>query len=300
LRDGRVEESGSAARHLAAPTSAYGRALLAATPRLSDPPPSLPETGAPLLVAGNVAVSFPRPGWRKGRVQAVADASLTVHEGEALALVGGSGSGKSTLARAIARLGPMESGTVSWRGEALPTRKRMTRAHRRLIQPVFQDPGASLDPQWRVSDIVAEPLRHLRPELAAPGRTDLVERALQEVDLPAAFADRFPRELSGGQAQRVAIARALVAEPEILLLDEATSALDVLVAGRVLDLLEKLQRERELALLFITHDLAVAKRLCHRIAVMDSGRIVEEGPARQIIAAPAHPATRKLVAASRS
>ncbi|MEO1168088.1 MAG: ABC transporter ATP-binding protein [Pseudomonadota bacterium] len=298
LRDGRIEESGAAPEILAAPRSDYGRALIAATPKLSDPAPSLPETGAPLLSAQAVDVSFPRPGWRKGRVQAVKAASLSIAEGEALALVGGSGSGKSTLARAIARLGPLDAGTVEWRGETLPERRRMTADHRRLIQPVFQDPVASLDPQWRVSDIVAEPLRHLRPDLAQWGRAGIVKQMLQEVDLPADFADRFPRELSGGQAQRVAIARALATEPEMLLLDEATSALDVLVAGRVLDLLEKLQYERDLALLFITHDLAVAKRLCHRIAVMDAGAIIEEGPARQIIAAPAHPVTRKLVAAS--
>lgn len=300
LRDGRVEESGPAARHLAAPTSEYGRELIAATPKLMDEPPDLPETGAPLLVAENIHVSFPRPGWKRSRLHAVSGASLTVHEGEALALVGGSGSGKSTLARAIARLGPIDAGLVRWRGEALPARKHMSRRHRRLIQPVFQDPAASLDPQWRVSDIIAEPLRHLRPDIALSERDAIVERTLQEVDLTTEFADRFPRQLSGGQAQRVAIARALVTEPEMLLLDEATSALDVLVAGRVLALLEKLQRERGLALLFITHDLAVAKRLCHRVAVMEAGEIIEKGPAQKIIAAPAHPVTQKLVEAARS
>ncbi|WP_299323236.1 ABC transporter ATP-binding protein [Parasphingopyxis sp.] len=298
LRDGRVEESGPAADILAAPRSDYGRALVAATPKLADSAPALPETGAPLLHAENVSVSFRRPGWRRDRLQAVSGASLALAEGEALALVGGSGSGKSTLARAIARLGPLDTGTVRWRSEPLPERKRMTTHHRRLIQPVFQDPVASLDPQWRVSDIIAEPLKHLRPDLAEWGRAGAVKQLLQEVDLPADFADRFPRELSGGQAQRVAIARALAVEPEMLLLDEATSALDVLVAGRVLDLLEKLQHERDLALLFITHDLAVAKRLCHRIAVMDAGQIIEEGPTEQIITAPAHPITQKLVAAS--
>jgi len=300
LRDGQVEESGPADRLLATPQSAHGRDLVAATPKLTDPPPNLPETGARLMAAENIHVSFPRPGWRRERLRAVADASLTLHEGEALALVGGSGSGKSTLARAIARLGPKDAGLVRWRGETLPERKHMSRRHRSLIQPVFQDPTASLDPQWRVSDIIAEPLRHLRPDLAEPARAGLVRQVLQEVDLPDDFANRFPRELSGGQAQRVAIARALVSEPEMLLLDEATSALDVLVAGRVLDLLERLQHERNLALLFITHDLAVAKRLCHRIAVMEAGEIIEEGSTQQIIAAPTHPVTQKLIAASRA
>jgi len=163
---------------------------------------------------------------------------------------------------------------------------------------VFQDPVASLDPQWRVRDIVAEPLGHLRPGSTASQQQSLVAALLEEVGLSQQFATRKPHELSGGQAQRVAIARALVADPELLLLDEATSALDVLVAGRVLDLLAELQQRRRLAILFISHDLAVARRLCHRIAVMERGRIVEQGPSEGLIAAPRHPATRELVAAS--
>jgi ABC-type glutathione transport system ATPase component len=164
---------------------------------------------------------------------------------------------------------------------------------------VFQDPVASLDPHWRVSDIIAEPLRHLRPGSTAAEQQSLVAARLEEVGLSQDFATRKPRELSGGQAQRVAIARALVADPELLLLDEATSALDVLVAGRVLELLAELQRRRRLAILFISHDLAVARRLCHRIAVMESGQIVEQGLSEELIAAPRHPATRRLIDASR-
>ncbi|WP_157215587.1 ATP-binding cassette domain-containing protein [Flavisphingomonas formosensis] len=298
LNQGRVEESGAAAQLLAAPASAYTRALLAATPRLDDPAPALPAPGETLLAARDVRVSFPRPGWRRGRAVAVENAALSIAEGEAVALVGGSGSGKSTLARAVARIGPADHGTVDWRGTPLPSRTRMTPLLRRLIQPVFQDPVASLDPRWQVADIVAEPLHHLRPELDAAARRDRVMRALGEVELDTGYADRRPNVLSGGQAQRVAIARAIVADPELLLLDEATSALDVLVAGRVLALLERLQRTRGLALLMISHDLAAARRLCHRILVMDDGRIVEEGPTERIIAAPAHPVTQRLVAAS--
>ena len=275
------------------PDDPYARALHAASPRLSDPAPRLPQTGAPLLAADAVRVTFARPGWRRGTFVAVDDASLTLAEGEGLALVGGSGSGKSTLARAIARLGPMDSGAVRWRDAALPARNAIRPGERRFIQPVFQDPVASLDPQWRVADIVAEPLRYL-----APGRTVSIEALLEEVGLDRGYMTRKPAELSGGQAQRVAIARALVSDPELLLLDEATSALDVLVAGKVLDLLAELQQRRGLAILFISHDLAVARRLCHRIAVMEAGRIVETGPTEAIIAAPAHPATQRLVAAS--
>jgi ABC-type dipeptide/oligopeptide/nickel transport system ATPase subunit len=227
---------------------------------------------------------------------AVDGASLTVSAGEGLALVGESGSGKSTLGRAIARLGPCDAGNVSWAGSPLPQRKQMTLAHRRLIQPVFQDPVASLDPMWRVRDIVAEPLRHLDPTGNEQAR---VAEALDAVELGPDFADRLPRSLSGGQAQRVAIARALVANPQMLLLDEATSALDVLVAAQIVALLQRLQVERGLALLVITHDLALARMLCHRIAVLDSGKIVEEGRAEAIITAPAHPVTQRLVEASR-
>ncbi|MFC0303056.1 ATP-binding cassette domain-containing protein, partial [Rhizorhabdus histidinilytica] len=167
------------------------------------------------------------------------------------------------------------------------------------LQPVFQDPVASLDPLWKVRDIVAEPLRRLRPDLDRMAVAARVEAVLAEVGLDPTLADRRPAALSGGQAQRVAIARALGPGPAMLLLDEATSALDVLVAGTILDLLAELQKQHGLAILMITHDLAVARRLCHRIVVMDAGRIVEEGPAERLIAAPAHPITAKLVAASR-
>jgi ABC-type glutathione transport system ATPase component len=298
MKDGRIEEAGSAEQILSHPARPYSRALIAASPRLSSPAPMLPPTGEMLLEARDIGVSFPRPGWRRGRIAAVADASLTVGRGEAVALIGGSGSGKSTLARAIARLGPVDRGTVHWRGTMLPERRAMPRSARAAIQPVFQDPVASVDPLWSVGDIIAEPLRHLRPEMYAAARAARIVSVMEEVGLDSGFATRRPSTLSGGQAQRVAIARALISDPEMLLLDEATSALDVLVAGRVLDLLEGLQRSRGLALLFITHDLAVARRLCHRIIVLDQGRIVEQGATERIIAEPAHPATRRLVQAS--
>jgi ABC-type glutathione transport system ATPase component len=298
LDAGRVVETGEAGALLAHPASAVARALIAASPRLDDPTPKLPPVGGPLLEARGIHVSFRAPGWRGGRVAAVEGASLTIAEGEALAIVGASGSGKSTLARAIGRLGPCHSGTVLWRGEALPPRHRMRREHRAGMQAVFQDPAASLDPQWRVAESVAEPLRYLMPELTSPERAARAIAALETVELGAAFGDRRPAELSGGQAQRVAIARALVAAPALLILDEATSALDVLVAGRILALLERLQRERGLAILLITHDIAVARRLCHRIAVMEGGRIVEQGPSLRVIGEPQSAAAKALIAAS--
>ena len=167
-----------------------------------------------------------------------------------------------------------------------------------MIQPVFQDPIASIDPRWRVSDIIAEPLVHLRPDLTSWGRAGLVKKALQMVELDGALADRTPAGLSGGQAQRVAIARALVAEPEMLVLDEATSALDPLVAVQIVALLKRLQRDHAIAMLVITHDLALAAQFCHRAAVLDAGRIVEQGSMAQLIAAPQATMTQRLVAAS--
>ncbi|XHS02506.1 hypothetical protein ACFB49_41250 [Sphingomonas sp. DBB INV C78] len=298
LNTGCVAEAGPAGQVFTSSQVEYTRALIAASPRLADPASTLPPTGELLVEASGISVSFPRPGWRRGRIAAVAEASLRLHAGEGLAIVGGSGSGKSTLGRAIARLGPADSGTVTWRGTPLPPRARMTPALRRLIQPVFQDPVASLDPQWRVADIVSEPLRYLQPQLSGAQREDRIGQVLDEVELSRELTGRRPPELSGGQAQRVAIARALIGGPEALLLDEATSALDVLVAGRVLDLLERLQRDRGLAILFITHDLAIARRLCRRIAVLDAGHIVEEGVLEDVVRHPAHPVTRALVAAS--
>jgi len=299
LHAGRIVETGPTRAVLGAPRESYTRALIAASPRLDGPPPVLGRTGAPLLEARAVSVSFARPGWRRGRLQAVDSVDLNIAEGEGVAIVGGSGSGKSTLARAIARLGPIDAGEVRWRGAMLPTRKAMRPRERAGLQPVFQDPVASLDPLWRVRDIVAEPLRRLRPDLDRPAVATRVAVVLAEVGLDPALADRRPSGLSGGQAQRVAIARALAPDPAMLLLDEATSALDVLVAGTILDLLADLQRQRGLAILMITHDLAVARRLCHRIMVMEAGRIVDQGPAERLITAPAHPLTARLVAASR-
>lgn len=295
LDQGRVSEAGLARQIATAPTTDYGKRLMAATPRLSEPMAELPAPGPVLLEAEKITVTFPRPGWRRGRIEAVVDASLTLAKGETLALVGGSGSGKSTLGRAIAGLGPMQSGELFWQGSKLPPRAKRTAEHRRLIQPVFQDPLASLDPRWSVADIIAEPLRWLMPDHEREGRT---EQLLEEVGLPKGFAARKPAALSGGQAQRVAIARALAANPDMLLLDEATSALDPLVADGVTGLFARLQRERGLSMLFITHDLALARRVAHRIAVMEAGRIVECASRESLFVNPQAEATKRLIAAS--
>lgn len=299
MQAGRIVETGPTAHLLGSPRSDYARALIAASPRLDGPPPALGPTGDPLIAARGVSVSFRKPGWRGGRTVAVDDAAIDVARGEAVAIVGGSGSGKSTFARAIARLGPVDRGEICWQGAPLPPRDAMRPPDRAGLQPVFQDPVASLDPLWKVRDIIAEPLRRLRPDLDEAAISRRVGAMLGEVGLDPVLADRRPASLSGGQAQRVAIARALGPDPAMLLLDEATSALDVLVAGTILDLLARLQRQRGLAILMITHELAVARRLCHRIVVMDGGRIVEAGPTEALITAPEHAVTRRLVTASR-
>ena len=298
MEQGRVVESGTTASVITNPRENYTKRLIAATPRLDEPAPDLPAVGDILMETEAVTVSFPRPGWRRGKIQAVTDACLYVREGEALAIVGGSGSGKSTLGRAIAGIGPLTSGAISWLGEALPVRRGRTLAMRTLIQPVFQDPVASLDPQWKVRDIVAEPLKNLRSEVARTDRDALVFRALEDVELDEEYLDREPMSLSGGQAQRVAIARAIVASPRLLVLDEATSALDPLVGVSILQLLSKLQKTNELSVIFITHDIASARRLCHRIAVLDEGHIVEMGDMETVIRNPKAITTQKLIAAS--
>lgn len=295
---GRVVESGSVGDVIANPQEDYTRRLIAATPRLQEPAPVLSRPGEPLLETHGLEVAFARPGWRRGRITALVDAGIMLRRSESLAIVGGSGSGKSTLGRAIAGIGPVTEGEILWRGSALPERRKRGLDMRRLIQPVFQDPVASLDPLWRVRDIVGEPLRNLRPDLTVVERDAMVLKAMADVDLTEDFLIRGPASLSGGQAQRVAIARAIIASPQLLVLDEATSALDPLVGAEILKLLLRLQVENGLSLLFITHDIAAARRLCHRIAVMDEGRIVESGEMQAVIDHPRHAATQKLIAAS--
>lgn len=295
---GWMVESGPAGQVIGNPGQDYTRRLITATPRLDAPSPKLGQPGDTLLETVKVGVEFDRPGWRRRKIRAVADANIMVRQGESLALVGGSGSGKSTLGRAIAGIGPVTEGAIRWEGAPLPERRRRSLEMRRLIQPVFQDPIASLDPQWQVRDIVTEPLRHLRSHLTRAEQNERARQALCDADLAEDFLNRAPASLSGGQAQRAAIARAIVAAPRMLVLDEATSALDPLVGAEILDLLLRLQADHGLSLLFITHDIATARRLCHRIAVMEEGRIVENGDMQAVIDDPRHPATQRLVAAS--
>jgi len=230
-------------------------------------------------------------------LQAVDDVSLEVAAGEALGVVGESGCGKSTLTRAMLRLGPVTSGEIVWLGGAiqdLPNSK--LRAMRTGMQIVFQDPFASLDPTMSVAEIVAEPLRALRPDMAAAERSAKVLAMLASVGLGAEYAQRRSRELSGGQCQRVAIARAMVLEPRLLVCDEAVSALDVSIQAQLLTLFESIKRDRGTSIVFVSHNLAVVRRLCERVLVMYLGRVVEEGPTEEVFRRPRHPYTRMLLA----
>ena len=236
---------------------------------------------------------------RGGKVVAALDnVDLTVGTGETLALVGPSGSGKSTLARAVMRLVEPESGAIVFDGiDLLALRGAKLRAMRQKLQMVFQDPLAAFNPRATVARVLDDPLRiHAIADSAQ--RPAVIAGLLERVGLPAALAARRIHEISGGQRQRVAIARAIATGPSLIVLDEALSALDVTVRARIVDLLASLQRDSGLSYLFITHDLALARTLAHRVAVMDAGRIVETGDAASVISAPRSAMGKALVAAA--
>jgi oligopeptide transport system ATP-binding protein len=241
-----------------------------------------------------------RGGWLSAArtFAAVDDVSFDVANGEALGIVGESGCGKSTLTRALLRLGTAARGEIVWLGRAVEDLGgEELRRLRDRMQVVFQDPFASLDPRMRIADIVAEPLRALRPALGAAGRNERVVRMLASVGLTPEYAQRRGRELSGGQCQRVAIARAMILEPKLLVCDEAVSALDVTIQAQILELLDALKREHGTSIVFVSHNLAVVRRLCERVMVMYLGRIVEAGPTESVFETPRHPYTRMLLAA---
>lgn len=249
---------------------------------------------APLLSAREVVVEY---GSKRKPNRVLHEVSLDVGAGECVGLVGESGSGKSTLGKAILGLVPVASGSITFAGRDIT---HATRAERRElaadIQVVFQDPYGSLNPQLTIGEILAEPLTAGGVDRAAARRT--VAEMLDRVRLPAGVIDRLPREFSGGQRQRVAIARALVREPKLIICDEPVSALDLTTQAAVLELLIELQRDTGVAYLFVSHDLGVVRRICHRVAVMTRGELVEVGDGEQVTRAPQHPYSQRLLAAS--
>jgi len=263
---------------------------------------SVPAPARPILSVRRLKVEYPLPGpwpWsRAGTLRAVDDVHFDLQPGETLGIVGESGCGKSTLARALVGLQRVTAGGIVLDGrDVARLDDAQWRPLRRHVQMVFQDPVASLDPRLTIAESVAEPLLALCAELDAPAREARVAQVLDRVGL-AGLGGRFPHELSGGQCQRAGIARALVARPRILVCDEAVSALDVMVQAQVLQLLAELQREEGLSMIFIAHDLAVVRDLCHRVLVMYLGRVMEQAPAAELFARPRHPYTRALLAAT--
>ena len=254
----------------------------------------------PLLEVRALRVEYRAARARIARepVVAVDDVGFSLAAGETLGLVGESGSGKSSLARAILRLVPVAGGEVRWRGEdLLRWDRRRLREQRRRMQIVFQDPTASLDPRMTVAETVEEPLRIFEPALGRRARRARVLGMLERVGLGAGAMHRYPHEFSGGQCQRIGIARAMISEPQLLVCDEPVSALDVSIQGQIVNLLADLQRESQLALLFISHNLSVVRHLSHRVLVMYRGRLVETATRETLFAAPRHPVTQALLAA---
>lgn len=229
-------------------------------------------------------------------IEAVAGVSFAVNRGETYALVGESGSGKTTLARGIVGLQPIHAGTIAFEGREISgLRERELLGVRRQVALMFQDPVGSLSPRLSVRSILAEPFRVHREAEGVDGK---VERLLAEVGLPTALLERYPHQLSGGQARRVGVARALALRPKVVIADEPTAGLDVSVQGEILNLLNELQAALGITLLIITHNLNVVRHIADRLAVMYLGRIVEEGPTAAIFARPRHRYTAALLSAN--
>ena len=299
MRRGKMVEQGRVGDILKQQKHPYTRNLLAATPQRAGA--SVEAAGEPLLRVVDLSVDYagrrPLPWSPAPAVRVVDKASLTVHRGETVAVVGQSGSGKTTLAKAVLRLIPSAAGRIVFGGRDIThMRADALRAVRREFQMVFQDPYSALDPRMRVGAIVLEGLRHEGcPKVDARRR---MRQVLIDVGLTPDHAERFPHQLSGGQRQRVNIARALIANPSFIVADEPVSALDVTVQADILALLERLRDERGFACLFISHDLAVVERIADRVVVFHRGRIVEQGPRDRIFDHPRHAYTRDLLSAA--
>ena len=301
MEKGRVVEQGSAAKILQAPDHPYTRRLIAAVPRLrSEDRAPLPGTEPNPLLKVNALTKTYRSGSALLRslrvVPAVHDVSLQLAPGRTLGVVGESGSGKSTLGRLLIKLLVADSGRIVFDGaDIAPLDESRFRRLRPKIQMIFQDPFASLNPRMTVGSILTVgPIAHGMPQSQA---RDATHALLNLVGLDSGAFERYPHEFSGGQRQRIGIARALMFKPKLLIADEAVSALDVSIQAQILELLDRIQRETGVAMIFITHDLRVASQICDEIAVMQRGRIVEQGPPSQIFFNPRAAYTRELVAA---
>jgi oligopeptide/dipeptide ABC transporter, ATP-binding protein, C-terminal domain len=258
-----------------------------------------PSTSGPLLQANGLKRYFgaQRPSSGKNAIRAVEDVSFSVRPGETLGLVGESGCGKTTTGRMIVGLDAPTAGEILFRGQDLAgLPPKLWRAKRRELQIIFQNPQSALDPRLPIRRQIREPL-DLHKIGTPVEREEAVSELMEAVSLPMSLGDRFPHQISGGQAQRVVIARALTLKPSLVVCDEPVSALDVSVQAKIISLLESLQAERGVSYLFISHDLRVVKMLCHRVAVMYLGQIVEEGLTDELYGRPLHPYTKALLSA---
>ena len=299
MRYGRLVETGTLDHILRTPTMEYTRNLLSSVPSLVPRSPRA-ETSEPVVLETNELgkVYRERSFFGKAReVAAAKDVTLTLRKGRTLGIVGESGSGKSTVARCIVRLIDPTSGGVRLVGREISgLSRRLLQPHRKNIQIIFQDPYRSLNPRITVGESIAEgPINYGMPRKEALAKA---RELLELVDLPPDAISRFPHQFSGGQRQRIAIARALALDPDVLVADEAVSALDVSVQAQVLELLDEIQQRLGIALLFITHDLRVAAQICDDVAVMQHGRVVEQGPAAQVLTNPQQAYTRALLDAA--
>ena len=301
MKNGVVVDQGSADAIFNRPSHPYTRELLASVPKLGSTqmrelPYATESKPVPVLKLENVTIEYPKRG-RIPAFTAVRDFNLEIYPGEIIGLVGESGSGKTTVGRASIGLIPIKSGKLEVVGRDISgASMKELREIRRNTGIVFQDPASSLNPRLPIGESIGEPL--FLANIAKGKELDArVEELLSQVELPKSYRNRYPHELSGGQRQRVGIARALALAPDILIADEPTSALDVSVQARFLELLQELQAELKFACLFISHDLAVVDILCHRIAVMQNGNLVEVGSRDAILKNPQDPYTQRLLSA---
>jgi len=311
MRHGEIVETGDIDQIFYDPQHEYTKMLLDAVPRIDQPNrPGRPSLGPPpadsvepILRAEDLKVHFPINvgGGLFGKtkpLKAVDGVSFDLKPGETLGVVGESGCGKSTLARAVLKLVPNTSGTIAWMGRDISGADRKTmNSLRDDLQIVFQDPMASLDPRMTIGTSIGEPLTVHAPELDKAAREKRVKEIMPRVGLDPALINRYPHELSGGQNQRVGIARAMILDPKLVICDEAVSALDVSVQAQVVDLLIELQKEFDLAMIFISHDLSVVREISHRVMVLYLGKVVELAGREEIYEDARHPYTQALIAA---
>jgi ABC-type glutathione transport system ATPase component len=299
LREGRLVELGAKLEVLQRPRHEYTSMLIRSVPTLKPHERPINADAPVVLKTRGLSKTYVDRGWfgRRREVRAATDVSLEVRKGQTLGIVGESGSGKSTVARCIVRLIEPSGGEIRLGGADLARmRARALRPLRRRVQIVFQDPYRSLNPRRNVGEAIIEgPVNYGMPRAQALERA---RRLLALVQMDPASLERYPHQFSGGQRQRICIARALAMEPELLVADEAVSALDVSVQAQVLALLAEIRSRLDLAMLFITHDLRVAAQVCDQVAVMQQGRVVEYGPAREVFLAPRHEYTKALFAAA--